>query len=219
MGQKVHPIGFRVGVNRDWSSRWWADKHSFGDYLVEDYKVREHIKKSLGYAGISKVEIERADDEIRLLLHTARPGIVIGRKGVEVERLGDRLTQLTGKKISINIHEVKHPELNAQLVAEAIAEQIEKRASYRRAIKKAMETTMQSTAKGIKVTCCGRIGGSEMTRRIKYVDGSLPLQTLDADIDYGFIEAHTSYGNIGIQVWINHGVSRTEGSRSNAPDA
>ena len=204
MGQKVHPIGFRVGVNRDWSSRWWADKHSFGDYLVEDYKVREHIKKSLGYAGISKVEIERADDEIRLLLHTARPGIVIGR---------------TGKKISINIHEVKHPELNAQLVAEAIAEQIEKRASYRRAIKKAMETTMQSTAKGIKVTCCGRIGGSEMTRRIKYVDGSLPLQTLDADIDYGFIEAHTSYGNIGIQVWINHGVSRTEGSRSNAPDA
>ena len=219
MGQKVHPIGFRVGINRDWSSRWYADKHSFGDFLVEDYKIRRHIKDALGFAGISKIEIERAGDEVRILLHTARPGIVIGRKGVEVERLGDQLTEITGKKISINIHEVKRPELDAQLVAEAIAEQIEKRASYRRAIKKAMETTVQVGARGIKVMCCGRLGGSEMTRRMKYVEGSLPLQTLDADIDYGFVEAKTTYGHIGVQVWINHGVSRTEGSSVNAPNA
>jgi len=219
VGQKVHPVGFRVGVNRDWSSRWYADKHSFGDCLVEDYNIRNHIKKSLGFAGISKIEIERAGDEVRVLLHTARPGIVIGRKGVEVERLGDQLTEMTGKKISINIHEVKRPELDAQLVAEAIAEQIEKRASYRRAIKKSMESTMQMGAKGIKVTCCGRLGGSEMTRRMKYVEGSLPLQTLDADINYGFIEARTSYGNIGVQVWINHGIKRMGGTATNAPNA
>jgi small subunit ribosomal protein S3 len=218
VGQKVHPVGFRVGVNREWSSRWYADKQNFGDFLVEDYNIRDRIKKNLSYAGISRVEIERAGDEVRVLLHTARPGIVIGRKGVEVERLGDDLARLTGKKVTINIHEVKRPELDAQLVAEAIAEQLEKRASYRRAVKKAMETTMQMGAKGIKVSIAGRVGGSEMTRRTKYVEGSLPLQTLDAEIDYGFTEAKTNYGHIGIQVWINRGLRR-EGSESDAVNA
>jgi len=218
VGQKVNPIGFRVGVNKDWSSKWFADKQHFGDYVVEDYRIRAHVKKNLSFAGIAKVNIERAGDEVRVLLHTARPGIVIGRKGVEVERLSEDLGRITKKKVTINIHEIKRPEVEAQLVADAIAEQIEKRASYRRAVKKSADAALAAGAKGIKITVCGRLGGSEMTRRTKHVEGSLPLQTLDADIDYGFSEAHTTYGNIGVQVWINHGLKR-EGSSANAPNA
>ena len=174
--------------------------------MVEDDKIRRYICKNLRHAGISSIEIERAGDEVRLLLHTARPGVVIGRRGAEVDRLRGDLERLTdGKKFTINIREITRPEIDAQLVAESIAEQLEKRVSYRRAVKRAMEATLSAGALGVKITCCGRLGGSEMTRRQKEAVGALPLQTLDADIDYGFSEAHTTYGSIGVKVWINRG--------------
>jgi small subunit ribosomal protein S3 len=206
MGQKIHPYGFRCGITRGWKSRWNAPKGEFGRLVVEDDKIRRYIRKSLHHAGIASIEIERAGSEVRLLLHTARPGVVIGRKGAEVDRLRTDLESLTaGKKFTINIREITRPEIEAQLVAEAIAEQLVKRVSYRRAVKKAVEATLAAGALGVKITCCGRLGGSEMSRRQKEVAGSLPLQTLTADIDYGLAEAHTTSGAIGVKVWIHRG--------------
>jgi small subunit ribosomal protein S3 len=206
VGQKIHPIGFRVGITRPWISRWYADKKNFGHYLVEDERLRKAVKDRLKGAGIAKVEIERTGDEVRLLLFTSRPGIVIGRKGSEVDKLREQLESIAnGKRLTINIREVTNADINAQLVAEAIAEQLVKRASYRRAMKKAIDMAMQAGVKGIKITCGGRLAGAEIARSERYVVGSLPLHTLDMNIDYGFAEAQTTYGQIGIKVWINLG--------------
>ena len=206
MGQKIHPDGFRIGITKPWLSRWYADKKNFGRFLVEDEFMRREVKKRLKSAGISKIEIERPSEEVRLLLFTSRPGIVIGRKGAEVDKLRDALETIAGgKKVTINIHEITKPELDGQLVAESIAEQLVKRASYRRAMKKAIDLALQMGAKGVKVICAGRLSGAEIARRERYVVGSLPLHTLDVDISYGFAEAHTTYGQIGVKVWINHG--------------
>ncbi len=205
MGQKVHPVGFRVGITRDWDSRWYASKKDFGRYLVEDYHIRRYIKKNLGYAGIAKTEIERTEDEVEVMIHTARPGVVIGRRGAEVDRLRDDLEQIAGRKISIKIKEIKRPELNGQLVAEAIAEQLGKRVGYRRAMKKAVEACIQAGVDGVKVKCSGRLGGAEIARTDGYAIGSLPLQKLRAIIDYGFAEARTTMGHIGVKVWLYKG--------------
>ena len=206
MGQKVRPTGFRVGIMEDWRSRWYASKHEFSDLLVEDFKIRKFIKNKYGFAGIPKIEIERTRDEVKVVLHTARPGIIIGRKGQEVEKLQGEMQELVGRRINIKIEEIARPEIQAQLVAEDIAEQLAKRASFRRCMKRALETTMEAGAKGIKVQLAGRLGGSEMARREKAIAGSIPLSTLRARIDYGFTEAMTAQGHIGVQVWINQGM-------------
>ncbi len=205
MGQKVHPIGFRVGVTRDWDSRWYASKQEYGRYLVEDFNIRKYIKKNLKFAGIAKTEVERTEDEVEVLIHTARPGVVIGRRGAEVDRLREDLEALVDRKVSIKIKEVTKPELNAQLVAEGIAEQLIKRMNYRRAMKKAVETCIQGGVYGIKVRVSGRLGGAEIARADGYTVGNLPLQKLRADIDYGFAEAATTMGNIGVKVWLYKG--------------
>ena len=214
MGQKTHPYGFRVGITRPWLSRWYASKGTFGTLLVEDAKIREHIKERLHYAGIGRTEIERAGDEVRLLLHTARPGIVIGRKGVEIDRLRDELQAMTGKKIMVNIREIENPALDPQIVAEEIAEQLAKRASHRRVMRKALEATRAAGAKGVKIICSGRLGGSEFARKERYVDGALPLHTLQADIRYGFSEARTTYGRLGVKVWVYLGRIEDEANKS-----
>jgi small subunit ribosomal protein S3 len=209
VGQKCHPYGFRVGITRPWLSRWYAHKKDYGRYLVEDQKIKRFIKSRLPQAGIAKIEIERGGDETSIFLHTSRPGVVIGKKGVEIDKLREELNKFSPgggeKKIQVNIREIAKPELDAQLVAESVAEQILKRASFRRAMKKAMETTVAQGAKGVKITCSGRLGGAEIARSEKYMTGSLPLHTLDADVDYGFAEANTTYGIIGIKVWIYKG--------------
>jgi small subunit ribosomal protein S3 len=205
VGQKVHPIGFRVGVTRDWDSRWYASKQEYGRYLVEDFNIRKYIKKNLKFAGIAKTEVERTEDEVEVLIHTARPGVVIGRRGAEVDRLREDLEALVDRKVSIKIKEVTKPELNAQLVAEGIAEQLIKRMNYRRAMKKAVETCIQGGVYGIKVRVSGRLGGAEIARADGYTVGNLPLQKLRADIDYGFAEAATTMGNIGVKVWLYKG--------------
>jgi small subunit ribosomal protein S3 len=205
MGQKINPIGFRTGVMEDWNSRWYASKHEFSSLLVEDQKIRRQIKSKYSFAGIPKIEIERTRDEVKVILHTARPGVIIGRKGQEVEKLQEELQNLTQRRINIKIEEVGKPETNAQLVAEDIAEQLEKRASFRRAMKKALEQTMEAGAKGIKVQLSGRLAGSEMSRQEKALSGSIPLQTLRSKISYGFTEAKTAQGHIGVKVWINQG--------------
>ncbi len=205
MGQKIRPTGFRVGVMEDWRSRWYAGKQEYADLLVEDFKLRKFIKQKYAKSGISKIEIERTRDEVKIFLYTARPGVVIGRKGQEIELLTRQLENLTGRRINLKIEEVGRPELNAQLVSEDIAEQLEKRASFRRTMKKALDQTMESGAKGIKVQLSGRLGGSEMARQEKAILGSIPLATLRAKIDYGFTEAKTAQGHIGIKVWINNG--------------
>jgi small subunit ribosomal protein S3 len=205
MGQKINPIGFRTGVMEDWNSRWYASKHEFSSLLVEDQKIRRQIKSKYNFAGIPKIEIERTRDEVKVILHTARPGVIIGRKGQEVEKLQEELQNLTQRRINIKIEEVGKPEVNAQLVAEDIAEQLEKRASFRRAMKKALEQTMEAGAKGIKVQLSGRLAGSEMSRQEKAIAGSIPLQTLRSKISYGFTEAKTAQGHIGVKVWINQG--------------
>jgi len=204
MGQKVHPFGLRLGIIRDWDGRWFAEKE-YAAFLHEDIKIRRHIKKKLYNSGIARVEIERAANRIKVTIHTARPGMVIGRGGTEVEKLRKELEKITGKQISLNIAEVKIPELNAQLVAENIAFQLEKRTSFRRAMKQAMNRTMRFGALGVKVTCSGRLMGAEIARTEGYSEGKVPLHTLRADIDYGFIEANTTYGKIGVKVWINKG--------------
>jgi small subunit ribosomal protein S3 len=206
MGQKVNPIGFRTGIMVGWKSRWYASKQEFSNLLLEDHKLRAFIKDKYRFAGIPKVEIERTRDEVKVILFTARPGIIIGRKGQEVERLQNELQELVGRRINIKIEEIARPELQAQLVAEDIGEQLSKRASFRRCMKRAMETTMEAGAKGIKIQLAGRLGGSEMARREKSIVGSIPLSTLRAKIDYGFAEAMTAQGHIGIQVWVNQGM-------------
>jgi small subunit ribosomal protein S3 len=218
MGQKINPIGFRTGVMEDWNSRWYASKHEFSSLLVEDQKIRRHIKSKYNYAGIPKIEIERTRDEVKVILHTARPGVIIGRKGQEVEKLQEELQTLTQRRINIKIEEVGKPEINAQLVAEDIAEQLEKRASFRRAMKKALEQTMEAGAKGIKVQLSGRLAGSEMSRQEKALSGSIPLQTLRSKISYGFTEAKTAQGHIGVKVWINQGDYLTD-EENNGVDA
>ncbi|REJ67571.1 MAG: 30S ribosomal protein S3 [Planctomycetota bacterium] len=210
MGQKINPTGFRTGVMTGWKSRWYASKKDFSDLLVEDHKLRKFIKTKYRYAGIPKVEIERTRDEVKVVLHTARPGIIIGRKGQEVERLQAELQDLIGRRINIKIEEISRPELQAQLVAEDIAEQLQKRASFRRTMKRAMEQTMEAGADGIKIQLAGRLGGAEMARREKQISGSIPLSTLRAKIDYGFTEAKTAQGHIGIQVWVNQGMYAVE---------
>src|SRR6187455_113771 len=216
MGQKVNPIGFRVGVMRDWKSRWYANKQEFGTLLVEDFKLRNFIKnhprKEYKSAGIDRIEIERTRDEVKVILHVARPGLIIGKKGQEVELLQEELQNLIGRRVNLKIEEIGRPEVQAQLVAEEIAQQLSKRASFRRTMKRAMEQTMDAGAKGIKIRLAGRLGGAEMARVEKQIAGSIPLSTLRAKIDYGFTEAATPQGNIGVQVWINQGMYQGETS-------
>lgn len=205
MGQKVNPVGLRIGVIRDWESKWYADK-DFGDLLMEDVKIREFLKNKLKEASVSKIEIERAANRVNVTIHTAKPGIVIGKGGAEVEVLRGQLTKLTnGKKVHINISEIKNPEMDAVLVAESIAQQLERRVSFRRAMKQAMQRTQRAGAKGIKTSVSGRLGGAEIARQEGYSEGTVPLHTLRADIDYGTAEAHTTYGRIGVKVWIYRG--------------
>lgn len=205
MGQKVNPHGLRVGIIKDWDSKWYAEKKDFHNNLVEDYKVREFIKKSLYQAGIAKVEIERFASRIKVTVHTAKPGMIIGKGGTGVESLKNNIEKMTGKTAIVNVEEVKVPELDAQLVAENIASQIEKRVSFRRAMKQAMQRTLKVGAKGIKTSVSGRLNGADMARTERYSEGKTPLQTLRADISYGFAEADTTFGKIGVKVWICRG--------------
>ena len=215
MGQKVSPHGLRVGVIKDWDSKWYADKKNFADYLIEDNKVREYVKKKLYVAGVSKVLIERAaENKIRVIVLTAKPGMVIGRSGDGIEVLKADLKKLTGKEVEISIEEVRRSEMDAQLTAESVAQALERRVSFRRAMKQAIGRTMKSGAKGIKIACSGRLGGAEIARSEKYSEGNVPLHTLRADIDYGFAEADTTYGKIGVKVWINHGEVLDKGLQS-----
>jgi small subunit ribosomal protein S3 len=206
MGQKVNPVAFRMGIMEGWKSRWYASKQEFRDLLLEDFKVRKFVKEKYNFAAIPKVEIERTRDEVKILLHTARPGVIIGRKGQEVEKLQEELQNLIGRRVNIKIEEITRPEIVAQLVAEDIAEQLAKRSSFRRTMKRAIDTSMEAGAKGIKVQLAGRLGGAEMARREKAIAGSMPLSTLRAKIDYGITEAKTPQGHIGVQVWINQGM-------------
>ena len=204
MGQKVHPKGLRIGIIRDWDAKWFAEK-DFATLLHEDIKLREYIKKKMFIAGISRIEIERAASRVKITIHTAKPGIVIGRGGTEVEALRKEIEKMTGKNINVNIVEVKVPELDAQLVSEGVAAQLVKRVSFRRAMKQAVSRTMRMGARGIKISCSGRLNGAEMARTEWYNEGKVPLHTLRADIDYGFAEANTTYGKIGVKVWIYKG--------------
>lgn len=205
MGQKVNPHGLRVGIIKDWDSTWYADDKKFSDYLVEDYEIRKHIKEKLYIAGISRIEIERFANRIKISVHTAKPGMVIGKGGSGVESLRKELEKMTGKKVMVNVEEVKVPELDAQLVAENIAAQLERRISFRRAMKQAIQRTRRAGALGIKTSVSGRLGGADMARTEGYSEGTIPLQTLRADIDYGFAEADTTYGKLGVKVWIYKG--------------
>jgi len=217
MGQKVNPHGIRVGVIKDWDSRWYADA-DFADNLVEDYNIRKFLKKKLYSAGISKIEIERASDRLKIIIFTAKPGVVIGRAGSEIELLKSGIQKFTTKKVNVEIKEIKKPDLNAQLVAENIATQLENRISFRRAMKSVMSRTMKNGAKGIKTAVAGRLGGADMARTEFYSEGTIPLQTLRANIDYGFAEANTTFGKTGVKVWIYLGevlpvkAVKTEGS-------
>ena len=201
MGQKVNPHGLRIGIIKDWDTKWYAGVKDFSSFLVEDVKIRGFIKKKLYIAGIARIEIERAANKIKINIHTAKPGIVIGKQGSGIEALRVELEKMTGKSLLLNITEIRTPEMNAQLVAENIAAQLEKRISFRRAMKQAMSRTMRFGAKGIKTCCSGRLGGAEIARIEHYAEGTIPLQTLRADIDYGFAEANTTYGKIGVKIW------------------
>lgn len=215
MGQKVHPHGLRVGIINDWDSRWFADKKHFSDNLIEDFKLRKLVKKQLFAAGVPKIEIERKANKIFVAVHTAKPGIVIGRGGADIEKLRKTLEALTGKDVAINIVEVKSPDINAQLVSENIAAQLEKRISFRRAMKSAMSRAMKLGARGIKTSVSGRLGGAEIARTEHYHEGTIPLQTLRADIEYGFHEADTTYGKLGVKVWIYKGEVLPENKKAN----
>jgi len=204
LGQKIHPHGLRVGIIKEWDSRWYSEKE-FADQLLEDFKIRQYIKKKLYQAGISRIEIERAARRVRVSINTAKPGMVIGKGGSGVDDLKAEIEQMTGKQVAINVIEIKNPDLDAQLVAESIAGQLERRISFRRAMKQAISRAMKSGAKGIKTMVSGRLGGAEIARSERYHEGTIPLQTLRADIDYGFAEAHTTYGRIGVKVWIYKG--------------
>ncbi len=205
MGQKVNPHGLRVGVIKDWDSKWYAEKADFGDSLVEDYNIRTYLKKKLYSAGVSKIEIERASERLKVIIHTAKPGVIIGKGGQEIEKLKAEVQKFTEKKLLIDIKEVKRPDKDAQLVAENIALQLENRVSFRRAMKSVMSRTLKAGALGIKTSCSGRLGGADMARTEFYSEGTIPLQTLRADIDYGFAEADTTYGKVGVKVWIYKG--------------
>ena len=222
MGQKVNPIGFRTGIMRGWKSRWYASKRDYAALLIEDQKVRDFVKKhpkrpQYRHAGINHIEIERTRDDVKVVLHAARPGLIIGKKGQEIELLQEELQDLIGRRVNLKIQEVSRPELQAQIVAEDVAEQLAKRASFRRTMKRTLESTMEAGAKGIKIQLAGRLGGAEMARREKQIAGSIPLSTLRAKIDYGFTEAKTPQGHIGVQVWINQGMY--EGTASDGDDA
>lgn len=211
MGQKCNPIGLRIAVTKDWRSKWYAARKEYRNFLHEDLKIREFLKKKLDQAAVPRIDIERAAQRIRVSIHTARPGIVIGRKGTEIEKLKEEIARHTKvKEIYVEIQEVKQPELSAQLVAENVALQMERRISFRRAMKKAVQTTMNFGAEGIKIRCSGRLGGAELARMERYHEGKVPLQTLRADIDYGFAEAATVYGKIGVKVWIYKGQKQLE---------
>ena len=205
MGQKVNPKGFRIGVIRDWDSRWYANNKDFKHFLLEDYQLRKYVKEKLYASGVSKVDIERTGGRVKINVFTAKPGIVIGRGGQEVEVLRQELEKMSGKKVSVNITEIKRPELDAQLVAESVAASLEKRIAFRRAMKQTVGRTMRMGAGGIKIMCAGRLAGAEIARTEWYAEGKVPLHTLRADIDYGFAEANTAYGKIGIKVWIYKG--------------
>ena len=219
MGQKVNPHGLRVGVIKDWESRWYANNADFSDNLVEDYKIREFLKKKLYHAGISKIEIERSEDRVKVMVYTAKPGVVIGKGGAEIEKLKAELAKFSTKKVLVDIKEVKRPDGDAQLVAENIATQLENRVSFRRAMKSCMGRALKTGAKGIKTSCSGRLGGADMARTEFYSEGNIPLQTLRADINYGFAEANTTYGKIGVKVWIYLGeVLPTKGGKREGSD-
>ena len=210
MGQKTNPIGLRVAVNKDWRSKWFAEKKDFGRLLAEDRQIRNVLKKKLESASVPKVQIERAATRCRITIYTARPGVVIGRKGAEIDKLKEELSRMTGKEIYVDIHEIKSPETDAQLVAENVALQLERRVSFRRAMKKAVQTAMDFGAEGIKIRCGGRLGGAELARVETYHEGRVPLHTLRANIDYGFAEAKTVYGKLGIKCWICKGETKQE---------
>ena len=213
MGQKVNPHGLRVGIIKEWDSKWYADAE-FSDFLVEDYNIRKFLKKKLYSAGISKIEIERASDRVKVIIYTAKPGVVIGKGGAEIEVTKKELSKLTNKKVFVDIKEIKRPDKDAQLVAENIAQQLENRVSFRRAMKSCMGRTMKAGAQGIKTAVAGRLGGADMARTEFYSEGTIPLQTLRADIDYGFAEADTTYGKVGVKVWIYKGeVLPTKGNK------
>ena len=214
MGQKVNPHGLRVGVIKDWESKWFAEPENFADALVEDYKIREFLKKKLYHAGVSKIQIERTTGRVKVIVYTAKPGVVIGKGGAEIEKLKVELAKFSNQKILVDIKEVKKPDSDAQLVAENIAQQLENRISFRRAMKSCMGRTMKAGALGIKTSCSGRLGGADMARTEFYSEGTIPLQTLRADIDYGFAEADTTYGKVGVKVWVYKGeVLPTKGNK------
>ena len=218
MGQKVHPVGFRTGITEPWKSRWYAAKKDFKALLLEDVKVRKFLKTKYRAAAIPKVEIERTRDEVKVILHTARPGVIIGRKGQDVDRLQDELQQLLGRRVNLKVEEVSRPEIQAQLISEDIADQLVKRAAFRRTLKRAIDSTMDAGAKGVKIQLAGRLGGAEMSRCEKAIAGSMPLSTIRAKIDYGFCEAPTAQGNIGIQVWVNQGMYEETGDGADAQE-
>lgn len=210
MGQKTNPIGLRIAVNKDWRSRWYSDKKDFGKLLNEDRRIRELLKKKLEGASVPKVQIERAATRCRITIFTARPGVVIGRKGAEIDKLKEELSRMTGKEVYVDIQEIKQPELDAQLVAENVALQLERRVSFRRAMKKAVQTAMDFGAEGIRIRCAGRLGGAELARVEQYLEGRVPLHTLRANIEYGFAEANTMYGKLGVKCWICKGDVKAE---------
>ena len=213
MGQKVNPHGLRVGVIKNWDSRWFVADEKFGDTLVSDYNIRKYLKKELQLAGVPKIEIERDSQRVRVFIHCAKPGMVIGRGGAEIEKYKNELQKMVGMPVALNVVEVRQPDLNAQLVAENISKQLENRVSFRRAMKMALRNTMRLGAKGIKISCSGRLGGAEIARSEHYHEGTIPLQTLRADIEYGFWEANTTYGKIGVKVWIYKGEVLNEVNR------
>jgi len=218
MGQKVNPIGLRLGINRNWESRWFPAKGRTAEFIAEDYKIRKFLKKELYYAGVSNIIIERTVKKLRINLVTARPGIIIGKKGADIEKLKATLIKMLGKDVAINIKEEKRPQASGQLAAENVATQLERRTAFRRAMKKVIQGALKSGAKGIKVSVSGRLGGAEMARTEWYLEGRVPLHTLRAKIDYGFAEAHTTYGIIGIKVWIFKGEVLAKGIQADAPE-
>ena len=218
MGQKVNPIGFRTGITEPWKSRWYASKKDFRELLLEDFRMRKFLKTKYRAAAIPKVEIERTRDEVKVILHSARPGVIIGRKGQEVDRLQSELQELIGRRVNLKVEEVSRPEIMAQLISEDIADQLTKRAAFRRTMKRSIDTTMDAGAKGVKIQLSGRLGGAEMSRCEKGMAGSVPLSTLRAKIDYGFCEAPTAQGNIGVQVWVNQGMYEETGNGADAQE-
>ena len=218
MGQKVNPVGFRTGITEPWKSRWYAAKKDFRELLLEDFKVRRYLKTKHRAAAIPKVEIERTRDEVKVIVHSARPGVILGRKGQEADRLQEELQELLGRRVNLKVEEVSRPEIQAQLIAEDICDQLTKRAAFRRTLKRALDTTMDAGAKGVKIQLSGRLGGAEMSRCEKAIAGSMPLSTIRAKIDYGFCEAPTAQGHIGVQVWVNQGMYEESGDGADAQE-